>query len=57
VVRVLWWDRPPENAGLIELPQRLRLAAALCMVGMIYLGLFPARALAWAEEAARVLAF
>jgi NADH-quinone oxidoreductase subunit N len=57
VVRVLWWDRPPENAGLVELPQRLRLAAALCMVGMLYLGLFPARALAWAEEAARVLAF
>lgn len=57
VVRVLWWDRPPENAGPVDLPQGLRFAAAVCMVGMLYLGLFPARALDWAEQAARALAY
>ncbi|MCX7867039.1 MAG: proton-conducting transporter membrane subunit, partial [Limisphaera sp.] len=57
VVRVLWWDRPAENAAPVELPQILRFAAAVCVVGMLYLGLFPARALGWAEQAARALAY
>jgi hypothetical protein len=38
-------------------PQALRFAAALCLVGMLYLGLFPGRVLGWAEQASRVLAF
>lgn len=57
VVRAIYWEAAPETAQPVLLPQPLRFSAALCLVGMLYLGLFPGRVLAWAEHAARALAF
>lgn len=57
VVRTIYWEAAPETAQPVVLPQPLRFSAALCLVGMLYLGLFPGRVLTWAEHAARALAF
>jgi NADH-quinone oxidoreductase subunit N len=57
VIRVIYWEPAAAEAAPVVVPQALRFAAALCLVGMLYLGLFPGRVLGWAEQASRVLAF
>lgn len=55
VIRAVYWESPPPAAPLPQVPMLLRFSAAVCLVGMLYLGLFPGRVLAWAEQAARNL--
>jgi len=57
VIRAMYW--PPESGDLsqiqVSIPARVSLAA--CVGGMLFLGLYPAPALAAAEQAVRMLNF
>jgi len=55
VVRAIYWSREPEDLTPIEVGQPMRVALAVCVAGMIGLGLFPNGVLELAGHAVSVL--
>lgn len=56
VVRAVYWSRDPVEKAAIQISVPMKLAIAVCIAGMIYLGLFPNGLLGAATQAATVLA-
>lgn len=55
VVRAIYWPRHKGDLSPIIVPGPMKAALAVCMAGMLYLGIFPAKPLELATEAARIL--
>lgn len=56
VVRAIYWSKEAPDLSPIEISTPARVAAYLCMAGMLWLGLFPGVMLGWADAAVKVLA-
>jgi NADH:ubiquinone oxidoreductase subunit 2 (subunit N) len=57
VIRVMYWAKDPPDLSPIVVPARVQIPLAVCMVAMLYLGVFPGRVLASATEAVKSLKF
>ncbi len=57
VIRALFWAGDATEMGDLKVSMPMRLALYSCVVGMLYLGLFPNSPLAWATEAVGVLKY
>ena len=57
VIRVMYWAKDPPDLSLIVVPARVQMPLAVCMVAMLYLGIFPGPVLASATEAVKALKF
>jgi NADH-quinone oxidoreductase subunit N len=57
VIRVMYWAKDPADLSPISAPSRVRISLAVCMAGMLYLGIFPSAILASATEAVKALKF
>jgi NADH-quinone oxidoreductase subunit N len=54
VIRAIYWSRDASDTTAIELSAPLRVCLAVCIAGMLFLGLFPGAPLDWAEAAVRL---
>jgi NADH-quinone oxidoreductase subunit N len=57
VIRVMYWAKDPPDLSAIVVPARVRIPLAVCMVAMLYLGVFPGAVLASATAAVKALKF
>jgi NADH-quinone oxidoreductase subunit N len=57
VVRAIYWSSPPADAAPIQISPTMRVSLAVCMAGMLYIGLFPGAVLQAASEAVKALQF
>jgi NADH-quinone oxidoreductase subunit N len=57
VIRVMYWAKDPPDLSPIVVPARVQIPLAVCMVGMLYLGIMPGAVLASATEAVKALKF
>jgi NADH-quinone oxidoreductase subunit N len=57
VIRVMYWAKDPPDLSPIPVPPGVQIPLAVCMVGMIYLGISPGAVLAGAAEAGKALKF
>jgi NADH-quinone oxidoreductase subunit N len=57
VIRMMYWAKDPPDLSPIAVPARVRIPLAVCMVAMLYLGIFPGPVLASATEAVKALKF
>jgi NADH-quinone oxidoreductase subunit N len=57
VVRVMYWAQDPPDLTPIIVPARVQIPLAVCMVAMLYLGMFPGAALDSAMAAVKALKF
>jgi NADH-quinone oxidoreductase subunit N len=57
VIRVMYWAKDPPDLSPIAVPPGVQIPLAVCMVGMIYLGISPGAVLAGAAEAGKALKF
>jgi NADH-quinone oxidoreductase subunit N len=55
VVRAIYWSREVPDSSPIRPSRPILLSLYGCMVGMLYLGLFPSAPVAWAAAAVKVL--
>lgn len=55
VIRAIYWSKEPADLTPIEVGTPMRLALAVCVVGMLWLGMFPDGALDMAGKAVAVL--
>jgi NADH-quinone oxidoreductase subunit N len=56
VVRAIYWSRDAIDLSPITISKPAKFATVLCILGMLWLGLFPGTVLGWAEAAVKVLA-
>ena len=57
VVRAIYWSYPPAGAAPIRISPTMQVSLAVCMAGMLYLGLFPNAMVQAASEAVKALRF
>jgi len=57
VIRVMYWAKDPPDLSPVIVPARVQIPLAVCMVGMLYLGILPGPVLAGATEAVKALKF
>lgn len=57
VIRVMYWAKDPPDLSPIAVPAQVQIPLAVCVVGMLYLGVFPKVLLAGAVEAVKALKF
>jgi NADH-quinone oxidoreductase subunit N len=57
VVRAIYWSNPPAGAAPIHISPTMRVSLAVCMAGMLYIGLFPNAVLQAASAAVKALQF
>jgi NADH-quinone oxidoreductase subunit N len=57
VIRVMYWAKDPPDLSQIVVPARVQIPLAVCMVAMLYLGVFPGAVLACAIDAVKALKF
>jgi NADH-quinone oxidoreductase subunit N len=57
VVRVIYWSEPPRERAPLLMSDPSRLVLCVCVVGMLYLGIFPNSIMNLATQAARALRF
>lgn len=57
VVRAIFWSDTPTPLGRIEVSWPSRVVLIVCILGMLYLGLLPERALNASSQAVKVLSF
>ena len=57
VVRAIYWSPPPADTAPIRLSPTMQVSLAVCMGGMLYLGLFPDAVVQAASEAVKALRF
>jgi NADH-quinone oxidoreductase subunit N len=55
IIKALYWSPAPANTTPIAVPLLAKITAAICIVGMLFLGVYPSPALNWAVEAVKVL--
>ncbi len=55
VVRAIWWSKNPATITPIELSQPTRWLLGACVVGMLWLGMFPAAPLALVDAAFKTM--
>ena len=57
VIRAMFWSGTPANGADIRISVPMRFALYACVMGMLYLGLFPNTPLDWATKAVGVLKY
>jgi len=57
VVRAIYWSKTPAGAAPIAISPTMQVSLAVCMAGMLYIGLFPNAVLQAATEAVKALRF
>ena len=57
VIRAMFWSGTPANGADIRVSVPMRFALYACVMGMLYLGLFPNSPLDWATKAVGVLKY
>ena len=57
VVRAIYWSKTPADTAPIRLSPTMQVSLAVCMAGMLYVGLFPNAAVQAASEAVKALRF
>lgn len=57
VIRAIYWSKEATDLSAISVSIPMKLSLAVCVVGMLYLGLFPSLALNAAQEAVNVFKF
>jgi NADH-quinone oxidoreductase subunit N len=57
VVRAIYWSKAPAGAAPIPISATMKLSLAVCMAGMLYIGLFPNALLQAASAAVKALRF
>lgn len=55
IIRTMFWSGEVKNSEAIEVPTSLKVVLWICILGMLYLGIFPATPLELAESAVAVL--
>jgi NADH-quinone oxidoreductase subunit N len=56
VVRAIYWSKDPPDLSPIEISWPMKVSIYACMIGMLFLGLFPNVLVNYAEQAVKVLA-
>jgi NADH-quinone oxidoreductase subunit N len=56
VIRAIYWSKSAEEMTAIRVSWPMKAAIAVCVLGMLYLGMFPNRAVSLADRAVAVLA-
>jgi NADH-quinone oxidoreductase subunit N len=57
IIRAIYWPGAPADASPIQISPTMRISLAVCMLGMLYLGLFPNSVLVAAAQAVKGLRF
>jgi NADH:ubiquinone oxidoreductase subunit 2 (subunit N) len=57
VIRALYWPSDTAETAPIRIPPAMKISLAVCMVGMLWLGLFPNALVQAAAEAVKALRF
>lgn len=57
VIRVMYWAKDPPDLSPIAVPARVRLPLLVCVLAMLYLGMFPHTVWAGAADAVKALKF
>jgi NADH-quinone oxidoreductase subunit N len=57
VIRAIYWSRDAADLSPIPLSRPAQFSIFVCVVGMLWLGLFPSVMIDWASEAAKSLNF
>ena len=57
VIRAIYWSKTSADNPPIPLSPAMQLSLAVCMAGMLYLGLFPNAVVVAATEAVKALRF
>jgi NADH-quinone oxidoreductase subunit N len=55
IIKAIYWSPPPADTTPIAVPLLVKISAAICIVGMLFLGVYPSPALNWAVEAVKML--
>ena len=55
IVKAIYWAPAPADTTPIAVPLLVKISVALCIAGMLFLGVYPSPALSWAVEAVKVL--
>jgi NADH-quinone oxidoreductase subunit N len=55
IIKAIYWSSAPADTTPIAVPLLVKVSAAICIVGMLFLGVYPNPALNWAVEAVKVL--
>ncbi len=55
IIKAIYWSPAPADTTPIAVPLLVKISAAVCIVGMLFLGIYPSPALNWAVEAVKVL--
>jgi NADH-quinone oxidoreductase subunit N len=57
VIRAVYWTQDAPDPSPIPVSPPMKVSLAVCLLGMVYLGLFPNSVVLAAQEAARALNF
>jgi len=57
VVRAIYWSKDTNDLSPIQISLPIRLSLYACVIGMLYLGIFPGSAVRWTEIAVKSLHF
>lgn len=57
VIRVMYWAKDPPDLSPIAVPARMQILLGVCVVGMIYLGVYPGAVWTGATAAVKALKF
>ena len=57
VIRVMYWAKDPPDLSAITVPSGIAIPLVVCVLAMIYLGVYPGTVLASATEAVKALKF
>ena len=57
VIRAIYWSRDAGDTSTIVLSTPLRACLAVCIAGMLFLGIFPGAPLQWVDAAIQMASF
>jgi len=57
VIRAIYWSKESVSMAPVRIPLPIKASLAICVAGMLYLGLFPESVLIAAKQAVRVFSF